>query len=158
MSQTIEFFNEGFLKLHTKSLEMLDLLAPVELYLRPKNGSGTLLPLSTGEYLLRAAAAVEQTAGGITRRLWDDPFEWTLPEKLSTKELVAEYISEVELARREAFQFFASDDDLCRLIPSPDGFLPIGRILTDTIVRASHYQGRAFAAFQLLTGKKPPRF
>ncbi|MCV4777710.1 hypothetical protein OFM21_33535, partial [Escherichia coli] len=72
-------------------MEMLDLLAPVELYLRPKNGSGTLLPLSTGEYLLRAAAAVEQTAGGITRRLWDDPFEWTLPEKLSTKELVAEY-------------------------------------------------------------------
>ena len=49
--------------------------------------------------LLRSAAAVEQTFGGITTRLWDDPFEWTLPEKLSSTDLLIGYLNEVEQTR-----------------------------------------------------------
>ena len=29
-----------------------------------------------------SAGTIEQTFGGITANLWDDPFEWTLPETL----------------------------------------------------------------------------
>jgi hypothetical protein len=32
------------------------------------------------EQILRSARIVEQVSGGITANLWDDPFEWTLPE------------------------------------------------------------------------------
>jgi hypothetical protein len=35
------------------------------------------------QYILRSAAAIEQMCGGLTANLWDDPFEWTLPETLS---------------------------------------------------------------------------
>ena len=34
---------------------------------------------------------------------------------------------------------------------------PLHDILLETIVHASHYQGRAFAVFQMLAGEKPPR-
>jgi hypothetical protein len=33
---------------------------------------------SCGEQVLRSAAIVEQSFGGLTANLWDDPFEWTL--------------------------------------------------------------------------------
>ena len=69
--------------------------------------------------ILRSAAAVEQTFGGITTRLWDDPFEWTLPEALSTNELILNYLNETEETRRKCFAFFASDEDLRREIPAP---------------------------------------
>src|SRR5438105_11011093 len=49
-------------------------------------------PLSVGESVLRGAAVLERTFGGITANLWDDPFEWTLPENLSTGELTIEYL------------------------------------------------------------------
>jgi hypothetical protein len=55
--------------------------------------------ITIGENLLRSAAALEQTFGGLTANLWDDPFEWTLPETLSTPELINEYLGEVEDAR-----------------------------------------------------------
>ena len=42
-----------------------------------------------GEHIVRSAGAVEQTFDGITANLWDDPFEWTLPENLATPREVA---------------------------------------------------------------------
>ena len=48
---------------------------------------------SVGEQILRSAAVIEQTLGGLTANLWDDPFEWTLPETLSTPELIVEHLS-----------------------------------------------------------------
>ena len=59
--------------------------------------------VSIGENILRSAAIIEQTCGGLTANLWDDPFEWTLPETLSTANLIVEYLSEVDLARQRAF-------------------------------------------------------
>ncbi|HEX2269316.1 MAG TPA: hypothetical protein VHH35_07275, partial [Pyrinomonadaceae bacterium] len=57
--------------------------------------------------ILRSAAVIEQTFGGLTANLWDDPFEWTLPETLSTPELVIEHLSEVDALRQ---RFFSSID------------------------------------------------
>ena len=59
--------------------------------------------VSIGENLLRSAAVIEQTCGGLTANLWDDPFEWTLPETLSDAERIIEYLSEVDPARQRAF-------------------------------------------------------
>jgi hypothetical protein len=157
MSQIIDFFDAAFRQIHERSSELLGLLSPTELYLRPQHSLATLNPLSTGEFLLRSAAAVEQFSGGITRRLWDDPFEWTLPEKLATKEMVLEYLDEVEAARTKAFDFIKTDDELLKTIPAPTDLRPIGEIIIEALTRSAHYQGRAFAAYQILIGNKPPR-
>jgi len=116
-----------------------------------------MTPFSCGEYLLRSAGKVEMTFGGITTRLWDDPFEWTLPEKLATLAAVAQYLDEVESTRMKGFRFFTSDDDLRREIPAPEKIRPLAEILFDTLSEASHLQGRAFAIFQTITGDKVPR-
>ena len=111
---------------------------------------------SCGEYILRSAGAVEQTFGGIMSRLWDDPFEWTLPEELSTIEKISEYLAEVEETRRKGFAFFASDEDLKREIPAPEKLRSIFEILLETVARAEHFQGRAFAVFQMFSDEKLP--
>ena len=116
-----------------------------------------MTPFSCGEYLLRSAAAVEQTFDGLTTRLWDDPFEWTLPEKLSTCEAIVEYLDEVEATRTRGFGFFNSDDDLKREVPAPESMRSLADILIDTLARASHLQGRAFAIYQTIAGEKLPR-
>jgi hypothetical protein len=98
---------------------------------------------SCGESILRSGAMVEKTFGGITTRLWDDPFEWTLPETLtSTKELL-EYFGEVEATRRRGFEFFKDDGDLLKAIMTPAGEKQLATLLLDTLVRARHYQLRA---------------
>lgn len=112
---------------------------------------------SCGEYLLRSAAVVEKTFGGITTRLWDDPFEWTLPEKLSDKGSILQYFDEVEKTRLHGIDFIASDDVLLREIPSPERLRPLIDILIETISHASHFQGRAFAVFQMISDEKLPR-
>ena len=82
--------------------------------------SGSIAMFSCGEYVLRTAAIVEKTFGGITTRLWDDPFEWTLPEKLSDKHAIIDYLDEVEQTRSNGFKFFTSDSDLTREMPAPE--------------------------------------
>ena len=111
---------------------------------------------SCGEYILRSAGAVEQTFGGITSRLWDDPFEWTLPEELSTTDKISDYLNEVEATRQKGFAFFTSDEDLKREMPAPEKLKSICEILLETIARAEHFQGRAFAVFQMYSDEKLP--
>jgi len=105
---------------------------------------------SFGEAILRSAAAVEQTFGGIMTRLWDDPFEWTLPEELSTAEKIKEYIWEVEKTRVKGFAFLISDDELLKQIPAPECIKPIFEILIETLARAENLHGRANAIRELL--------
>lgn len=59
-----------------------------------------MFPFSVGEYIIRSASVVEQAFGGITTRLWDDPYEWTLPEKLATSELIGQYLDDVDASRK----------------------------------------------------------
>lgn len=102
--------------------------------------------VSVGESVLRGAAALEQTFGGLTANLWDDPFEWTLPETLSTPELLTEYLSEVDAARARAFKSIASDRDLTKYISGPSGEpQQLFALLLETLMKASDYHGRALA-------------
>lgn len=106
--------------------------------------------VSIGENLLRSAAALEQTFGGLTANLWDDPFEWTLPETLSTAELVTEYLSEVDAARESAFRSIASDSDLTKYISGPSGEpQQLFALLLETLMKASDYHGRAVATVKM---------
>ena len=108
--------------------------------------------VSIGESVLRSAAVVEQTFGGLTANLWDDPFEWTLPETLSNAELIIEYLSEVDQARQRAFSSILDDSALSKLISVPSGKpRPLVSLLLDTLVAASNYRGRAVAILSLLS-------
>lgn len=144
MNSILASLNRQFVSLDKRSRELLDKIDDAQLFVRVAD-TGSLSGASVGEYVLRSAAMVEKTFGGITTRLWDDPFEWTLPEKLSDKAAVVNYLDEVEATRKRGFAFFASDDDLSRQIPAPEKLTPIIDILLDALVKASHYQGRAAA-------------
>lgn len=156
MKTLIETFDEQFAKLHARSCEFVKILPPEKLYWQPRQSEALFPVNSCGEYILRSAAAVEQTFGGITTRLWDDPFEWTLPEALSTNELILNYLAETEETRRKGFAFFTSDEDLKRELPAPEKLKSIFQILLETISRAENYQGRAFAVFKVFSEKKLP--
>lgn len=115
------------------------------LYRRPPS-------VTIGENILKSAGIVEQTFGGITANLWDDPFEWTLPETLSTTDHILEYLSEVETTRGRGFASFADDATLLKFIELPSGepgqLLPL---LLHTLTQASDFKGRALATFKMLS-------
>jgi hypothetical protein len=99
---------------------------------------------SFGEQILRSAAAMEQTFGGLTANLWDDPFEWTLPETLSTPELIVEHLSEVDALRERFFASIDSDDALRKYVAVPSGEpRTLIELLTETLVRASDCHKKA---------------
>jgi hypothetical protein len=157
MNTQLEVFSNHFTKLHDRSVAFVRSLTDTQLFEKPRPTERSMAMFSCGEYILRSAAAVEQTFGGITTRLWDDPFEWTLPEKLSTTDLVIDYLGEVDATTQHAFGFFTSDDDLMKQIPAPEQLRSIFDLLIETLTRADHYQGRAFAVFQMLSDAKLPR-
>ena len=97
------------------------------------------------DLLLRSAAVVEQMCGGLTANLWDDPFEWTLPETLSSTDRIIEYLSEVDLARQRAFNSIRDDSALTKYISAPAGEQLLVNLLLETLVKASDYRGRAVA-------------
>ena len=110
--------------------------------------------VSIGESILRSAAAIEQTCEGITANLWDDPFEWTLPETLSSAAKIIEYLSEVDLSRQRAFKAILDDSALNKYISMPSGDpCRLSSVLVETLVRANDYRGRAVATSKILFGE-----
>jgi hypothetical protein len=102
-----------------------------------------LAPSVAPENLLRSAAAIEQMCGGLTANLWDDPFEWTLPETLSSADRVIEYLEEVDLARRRAFNSI-DDQALTKYIAVPSGESRVLiSLLLETLVKATELRARA---------------
>jgi hypothetical protein len=157
MKTFITSLDEQFARLAARSRSFIGDVPEDKLYWQPRQSSGAFPIYSCGEHILRSAAAVEQTFGGITTNLWDDPFEWTLPETLPTPMHVAEYLSEVEATRQRGFALFASDDDLRKEIAAPSGeMLSLCLLLLETLARAAHHQGRAFATFRLFTDARLP--
>lgn len=146
-----------FTEIDRRARELLRVIPGELLFARPRDVPNTMAMFSCGEYLLRSAAMVEKTFGGITTRLWDDPFEWTLPEKLSDHEGILRYLDEVEDTRARGFAFFTSDADLVKELPAPEKLRPLISVLLDTLARAGHYQGRAYAVFQALLDERLPR-
>ena len=145
MNQSIENLDAQFADLHTRSLELIAGLTSERLYEKP-DGSAD----SCGEQVLRSAAVVEQSFGGLTANLWDDPFEWTLPENLNAPAKVLEYLNEVEVTRRHAFDSFENDDDLSKEIMTPAGRTQLLPFLLDTLRRARHHHQRAVTIYEML--------
>ena len=156
MRTVIESFDQEFARLDLRARSLVK-ATPFEIFYRsPSNAE--LGSHSTGELILRSAGAVEQTCGGLTSNLWDHPFEWTLPETLSTSHLVIEYLDEVENTRKHAFARFVDDGDLVKLISLPTGETqPLVNLLLETLLRAAGYQTRAAVILALLT-KVTPEF
>ena len=161
MMRIVRGLDEQFARLHGRSLALVRVVPAERLYWQParESAAAPTFPLySCGEHLLRSAAAVEQTFGGITVNLWDDPFEWTLPEALPTPEDVARYLEEAEATRLRAFEFLRSDEDLSKEIAAPAGEMrTLLALAVETLARAAHHQGRAYATFRLFSDARLPR-
>jgi hypothetical protein len=154
MNRFIQTFDRRFQNLHSRSSEIIQKIPADKLFWQPLE-KHSLFPInSCGEYILRSAGRIEQTFGGITTKLWDDPFEWTLPEKLSTNRLILEYLEEVEATRRKGFAFFQSDEDLKKELPAPVKIISLFELLLETLTIAENYQGRAVAIFRLISDEK----
>ncbi len=155
--QIVRSLDENFARLHERAAALVRAVPADKLYWQPRAPAGALPVYSCGEHVLRSAAAVEQTFGGITVNLWDDPFEWTLPEALPTPAQVVEYLGEAEATRRRAFALFKSDEDLTREIAAPEGMRTLFALVSETLVRAAHHEGRAHATFRLFSDERLPR-
>lgn len=157
--QLIATLDERLAHLHARSSSFVRLVPAEYLYRQPRASAGAFPVYSCGEHILRSAATIEQTCGGINVNLWDDPFEWTLPEALTTTGHIVEYLDEVEATRRRAFDSFRADEDLLKRIALPSGEMQtLLALLLETLVRAAHHQGCAFATFRLFSDERLPRF
>jgi hypothetical protein len=154
MKTLIETFDRQFLLLDRRSREIAAKTPDEKLYWQPRERDALFPVNSCGEYLLRSAGAVEQTFGGITTKLWDDPFEWTLPEAISSAALVINYLDEVEETRLRGFSLFHADEDLRREMPAPEKLKTIFALLLETLARAENFQGRALAVFREFSEEK----
>jgi len=144
----VNALDRAFADLIVSLQEIVRLVDPALLY-RPAAGG------SVGEQVLRSAAAIEQTFGGLTANLWDDPFEWTLPETLSTPALIIEYLSEVDASRERVFNAIDDDAALSKYVSVPSGeSRPLIDPLIETLVRASDYRGRAVSHKKAQEGTK----
>lgn len=146
--QQVEKLDGQFAEIYKTSCDFIASLSTEFLYTRPAQASSRD---TCGEQILRCGAVIEQSFGGLTTNLWDDPFEWTLPETLNTPAKVREYLSEVEELRNRAFLAFKDDGDLSKDIMTPAGGRQILPFLLDTLERARHHQQRAFKVFEALT-------
>jgi hypothetical protein len=163
--EMVESLDREFARLHVNSCVVIA-NTPVEvLYSVPEEtdassfSPGLSSPQSVGENILRCAAAIEQTFGGITANLWDDPFEWTLPEYLTTPAKVKEHLVEVEATRKRAFSSFADDACLLKYVAVPSGETrPLNDLLLETLRRAGDYQAQALVVLKILSGISPPGF
>jgi hypothetical protein len=145
----IESFDKEFERLHARSCRLVETTPLAELY---GDSPENIDSVSVGVLILRSAGVVEQTCGGIASNLWDDPFEWTLPETLSTSARVLEYLGEVEETRKHAFACFTGDGDLLKKIATPSGEMrPLITLLLETLVQALGFQGRAVALLAIVS-------
>ena len=143
MNDLISWFDREFARLEQAWRELIQATSDNLLY--QKDGQRDS---SVGEQVLQSARIVEQTFGGITANLWDDPFEWTLPETLTTSPKLLAYLDEVKDARRRGFELFQSDTDLLKTIMTPAGPTQVISLLLDTLVRAGHHHLNAEELFK----------
>lgn len=155
----IASLDREFSRLHFSACAVIEQTSTDVLYAIPAQTSASPQLPSIGESVLRGAAAIEQTFGGITANLWDDPFEWTLPEYLSTPAKIKEYLGEVEATRQRAFASFADDDSLLKHVAVPSGGTrPLIDLLLETLLNATSFQIQALVVLKILSGISPAGF
>ncbi|MDH3492887.1 MAG: hypothetical protein OEM82_05010 [Acidobacteriota bacterium] len=132
MRKLIEDLESAFEHTHQKTIDLLGSHSFEDLFESQLDPEAS----SAGMILIRSASKVEQCFGGITSRLWDDPFEWTLPESFCGPNRVFEYLSEVKKARDDGFRFLTSDSDLAKLIPTPAGMQTVFSVLLQSLLEA----------------------
>ena len=75
----------------------------------------------------------------------------------STPQLVEEYLCEAEATRRRGFATIGGDRELSQEIAVPaGGTRTLFDLILETLARASHRQGRAFATFRLFSDARLP--
>ncbi|MDQ5846016.1 MAG: hypothetical protein M3539_12065 [Acidobacteriota bacterium] len=154
----IESLDREFARLHLRSCAVVEATPANKLYSALRAGEN-VSTLSIGEGVLRCAASIERTFGGITSNLWDDPFEWTLPEHLSTPAKVLDHLNEVEAVRRQAFRSFTDDECLGLQVATPaEETQPLIELLLATLVQATDFQSQAIVAQKILSGKSTSGF
>jgi hypothetical protein len=163
--EIVENLDREFARLHLNSCAIIENTPVDTLYAVPaprelsSSDSGSTSLTSVGESVLRCAAAIEQTFGGITANLWDDPFEWTLPEYLSTPQKVKDHLAEVEAMRQRAFTSFADDTCLRKHVALPSGETQaLFELLSEALTSAADYQRQALITLKTLSGISPPGF
>lgn len=142
-------FDAKYIRLHNASAAILRNIGDELLYFEPIHSKSSLMPYSVGTLITRSAAAVEQMVGGITTKLWDDPFEWTLPERMPTTTDVIGYLDEVEARRVAGFKFMRSDEDLYKKIPAPVEIRTLFEVILQTLIAAERLHGNAEAVLRL---------
>ena len=159
--EIVNSLDREFARLHSRSCTIIE-CTPVEiLYLggEPAPGLVRNSSRSVGDSVLRSAAAIEQTFGGITSNLWDDPFEWTLPEYLSTPVKVIQHLEEVDVIRKRAFGSFPDDSCLLKRIATPsEETQALIELLLETLIRATHFPIHAAVTLKNLSGISTPGF
>ena len=156
--EILNSLDREFARLHLHSCTLVE-NTPVDILYRVKTAKAPGSLPSVGESILSCAAAIEQTFGGITANLWDDPFEWTLPEYLSTPAKVIDHLAEVEATRRRAFNSFADDACLLKRVATPSTETqPLIELILGTLLHASEYQAQAAFTLKFLSGISPPGF
>jgi hypothetical protein len=138
MKDFITWFDLEFKRLETEWRDSIEQLDAASFY---SENQQELSPAA--EQILRSARIVEQVSGGITANLWDDPFEWTLPETLSTKDKLISYVDEVRDSRARAFQLFKDDANLLKTVMAPAGPTQLMSLLLNALVQARLQQLQA---------------
>lgn len=151
--EMVDSLDREFARLHLRLRTITEATPVAFLYAASGGASSGSSGRSVGESILRSAAVVEQTFGGITANLWDDPFEWTLPEYLSTPDRILAHLEEVEALRRRAFSSFADDSCLGRLVATPSKQAELLMdLLKQTLIRALSFQDDAALTLKSLSG------
>lgn len=151
MRELTENIENQFVQLTDTLFKMIETV-PEKLMFTSPMPAGQSFQGTSGECILRSAAAAEQAFGGIMTRLWDDPFEWTLPESLATAEKMREYVIEVDQQRARCFQFIKDDAELLKLIPAPEDLRPVQSVLLDALSRSNFLLGQAVILYRASVG------
>ena len=159
--EIVESLDREFARFHLRLRSIIESTPAAVIYAGVRDDTEALVSQSrsVGDSVLRAAATIEQAFGGITSNLWDDPFEWTLPEYLSTPAKILEHLEEVEAVRQRAFSSFTDDSCLLKRVAMPSQETkPLVELLLETLVRAIYFQSQAEVTLKNLSGKSPPGF
>jgi hypothetical protein len=152
---SIENLNREFIGVLSRLSSLIESTPADSMYHDRSGRSGE----SVGENAIKCAGTLEQTFGGLTTNLWDDPFEWTLPETLSTPDLIQQYLAEVDSARIRALASLVDDSALDKYIALPSGDqTTIRNLLLNALETARNYERKATEMLKTLVADDAPRF